>query len=892
MMDDDLDELFGDAPQLQLPPPVSKGLLQCVDDLRLSGCCQKIAWSKFGCIAYITHDGRRVNLRHLLCDPQDGQWKLSETYLEEEVSTVHSDHQIVHLSWNPIGNDIAIVDVFGQISIFSVFILLNRIHVSRKCAIDPEDHLNAVVGLKWLNTDRVLPLYRPGNKKDGIWHFMASKHNPLGPLNPNGNKSALVAITRGGAIRLLAQGQESRWQDIRTEVDSVSSSSGLLSHAALSPDKDSTMLLVTHSIDKQLRLYRVGIDCQQLVFNIQHLKTINDCSPMDQEGNSSLMSRKMSCQMSHLELIPPGPEMRTRGPTSPFALAVFSYVPDHSHDDSVREEPFSILARWEFHGAKTKLHPSFEQLTSKRPNFSSPGELPSELSVKRSEDVVINRLLLSLQDVYLSTILVLTYGDGSIEFRDRTGVGVLPRDDIARQVSSMYQVGFDFSDMGTCLHTALSPNLCAAVSLSENYDVKLGLMQLSPRRFDGAIDLAMVEAATESFVLQFAIACTSHSNHTDDLLAVMQSFLKQRSNDWTEQGLLIGNLEENFLSDIYRVLGVNIDHSVDPQPEQLFRNQMIQKCLSMQMSLGYPGERQHRSLSSKVALTILNLRFASLMLAYSFKKPSVPRAESDFKKPEVLRSLLGLVSWSMALMSFITDELFTLGNLVKVHGAMDKSFIDSKIREMNTPALALVLSSTPRSFLKYNCRYLRVLSTELKPAQVHGAQRLLFDELGAVFKKYHVTIMQFDRILSELDSVIKNAYVSSQMSEVQRKTAEKEMLVAATVPSVLVSVLESFLTFSLDSLREEVNEAELFFSDTSWLGLSDDRRSDAWRKDHVLDVFRKVELPREAKIWRCTRCGAVMEHVRMLQGSPWSMNLQRWCLCGAWWMMTRDEDVG
>lgn len=145
--------------------------------------------------------------------------------------------------------------------------------------------------------------------------------------------------------------------------------------------------------------------------------------------------------------------------------------------------------------------------------------------------------------------------------------------------------------------------------------------------------VAMVEAATESFVLQFAIACTSHSNHTDDLLAVMQSFLKQRSNDWTEQGLLMGNLEENFLSDIYRVLGVNIDHSVDPQPEQLFRNPMIQKCLSMQASLGYPGERQHRSLSSKVGLTSLNLRFASLMLAYPFKKPSVPGAESDFKKP-------------------------------------------------------------------------------------------------------------------------------------------------------------------------------------------------------------------------------------------------------------------
>lgn len=31
----------------------------------------------------------------------------------------------------------------------------------------------------------------------------------------------------------------------------------------------------------------------------------------------------------------------------------------------------------------------------------------------------------------------------------------------------------------------------------------------------------------------------------------------------------------------------------------------------------------------------------------------------------------------MALMTFITDELFTLGKLVKAHGAVDKGFIDS-----------------------------------------------------------------------------------------------------------------------------------------------------------------------------------------------------------------------
>ena len=45
-MDDDLDELFGDVGDghsLQLPEPLPKGLLQRVDELAHSGCCQYVA---------------------------------------------------------------------------------------------------------------------------------------------------------------------------------------------------------------------------------------------------------------------------------------------------------------------------------------------------------------------------------------------------------------------------------------------------------------------------------------------------------------------------------------------------------------------------------------------------------------------------------------------------------------------------------------------------------------------------------------------------------------------------------------------------------------------------------------------------------------------------------
>lgn len=47
-MEDGLDDLFGDVgevedgPSLHLPEPLPKGLLQRVDELALSGCCQYV----------------------------------------------------------------------------------------------------------------------------------------------------------------------------------------------------------------------------------------------------------------------------------------------------------------------------------------------------------------------------------------------------------------------------------------------------------------------------------------------------------------------------------------------------------------------------------------------------------------------------------------------------------------------------------------------------------------------------------------------------------------------------------------------------------------------------------------------------------------------------------
>lgn len=116
------------------------------------------------------------------------------------------------------------------------------------------------------------------------------------------------------------------------------------------------------------------------------------------------------------------------------------------------------------------------------------------------------------------------------------------------------------------------------------------------------------------------------------------------------------------------------------------------------------------------------------------------------------------------------------------------------------------------------------------------------------------------------------------------------MLITGSVSPRLWPAVEALLTKTLKSLREEVDVAELYFHDVSWLGLSDDKASDRWRKEHRLDVNRKVELSKRARLRQCTRCCSVMEDTPPPNWTAgWLVNMWRTCVCGNWWMSMKDE---
>ena len=110
-----------------------------------------IAWSAWGSIASITADGMGVELRNPRCHPDTGEWGLSKPETLPPLSSNHDGGPLQHLVWSPNGQELAIIDASGRISVVQLFNSLNKINVYRSNQLDAADDLHEVVGFSWLN---------------------------------------------------------------------------------------------------------------------------------------------------------------------------------------------------------------------------------------------------------------------------------------------------------------------------------------------------------------------------------------------------------------------------------------------------------------------------------------------------------------------------------------------------------------------------------------------------------------------------------------------------------------------------------------------------------------------------------------------------------------------
>lgn len=99
-----------------------------------------------------------MTVRHMLCNPSDGKWVLSDEYPLSQLPAVHGGQTLAHLNWSETGSDLAIFDTAGRISIFSISTALNNVAISRQTMLDTSDDNAQIVGSMWMNLNRAVCL--------------------------------------------------------------------------------------------------------------------------------------------------------------------------------------------------------------------------------------------------------------------------------------------------------------------------------------------------------------------------------------------------------------------------------------------------------------------------------------------------------------------------------------------------------------------------------------------------------------------------------------------------------------------------------------------------------------------------------------------------------------
>ncbi|RAL11440.1 mediator of RNA polymerase II transcription subunit 16 [Aspergillus homomorphus CBS 101889] len=924
MMEDgiNVDDLFGEPASLELGLPSTtstKGLAERLDEMRLLGCCQKIAWSKLGCIAYIAHDPSKVHVRYLQCQPADGKWTLSDETPLLPVTEAHGGTALAHLSWNESGSDLAVVDLSGRLSVYSIPIALNSVNGLRAPSFEPDDSAQ-IVGMLWLNTQRSVHAFYQAAKVQGRWAYSPYRRRPIGPFHP-ANKAALVYITRSGMIKLLYQNPDGKWDEISAELKNTSYSDRLLTHAALVATQTG-ILVATYSTCQTIRFYRVQIiwnppqydPAQQPKqkppqfpvpsFRFAHCKVETSCNvpgPVRNNGDPSdelqqPFPNSLYC-LTRLDIILPTSDNAAGSSATPWIVATFSILPQTAPDHPHQQGPSSIIVRWQLESAPLTLHPKFDEVTTKRNSM----QIKPKAVLRRLEDIFCDRYVLSIDHVEYANVLAVTHDDSSISFYDPKTMAAFNGVDDASTVTSLAQAGFHYSPDTPALHISFSPSACAAVTLDSSGHVQLRVMGHSYGADNGLYDENKFSAAIASLTLAFCRGCGSEVN-TDDILLILT---RQLSPD----------AQTSFINEVYRALPINCNFTVEQ--DKLMNHPYIPRCLSIQAALGNRGKNQQRSFASSVSWSILQLRHASILYPFFFQyNKGMPAEPHD---PDVLRMVLGNTKWALDFSLYVLDQIFDLADEFE-DVTSDQEAFSQKLKSTNNLSLIILLSSMSRAFLRFICRGLRGIHAGYASAPLTGDGRVYYSEICQALGKSPAAIDAYEKFLAGVDSAVRHAYHSAGFGDAERPGPEKELLVSARIPPALVTAVSTILRQTVPKLREDVNRLDILERDYSWLGFGSDHRTELFRRTRALDIIKKTQIrlnhpaavagPKQKEVQamaaaaggqhlrrRCVRCCEVSEGsypprsvlaFRMI----FKLGYLRACICCGMWVLESAAGSG
>lgn len=85
---------------------------------------------------------------------------------------------------------------------------------------------------------------------------------------------------------------------------------------------------------------------------------------------------------------------------------------------------------------------------------------------------------------------------------------------------------------------------------------------------------------------------------------------------------LYSGFVQDWISELVRILKIQVDYSEEVQHDSLMRNTLLHSCLSIMNSLGFNGMTQPRSFQSKLASVDLTVRNIVILITLASNPPS------------------------------------------------------------------------------------------------------------------------------------------------------------------------------------------------------------------------------------------------------------------------------
>ncbi|KAI1206459.1 RNA polymerase II mediator complex subunit Sin4 [Annulohypoxylon truncatum] len=906
---EDVDDLFGDAAALSLPPrPASKRLRQRLDDLRQRGCCQGISWSKSGTIASISPNGQSLQVRFIQANEKDATFALSEPTTLSPWANLPGG-PVVHICWGPVNSELAVIDAVGRVTILNFSGNLNRPTLSRRWEGDSIDDAQAIVGTYWLpnlptakpRAPPYSPSYAPAvrNGNGNNYHFQMSPFLNTGPWHPHPSKSALISITTSGIFKMFWPQNNNKFEETTLELENVTTADDLITHAAVCSDKTNTLMIGMATASKQLRIVQVIIN-----WNVPKNDGTQNIPPGSQMLNPTLLKRHFAItswfqpgsndshldssisKITHVEMLPPIHNGSTKDWSPAIVLTVRSIIPEQN--SPYEQEVQSIIDRWELlTDQQQSLHSAFEQLGARRNSVGSTP--PNGSRLKKLDSVVVHKIVIGVSLISFGKVLCIGYNDGSVEHRDRFTMAELYREPNLDRINSIFDVGFSQSGEPSCLQMALSPTNFSLVQLCEDGQVKWNPVNYTLGDIESITD-SQVPALVASFTIATAQAATASTN-IDDILAVARKFASKDTFaiDWVKA--------------MVQMMKFTVDYTEDAPHDHLIKNGILQIFLSISNYLGWRGNYQPRQPWGKLAMIALNLRNIVIMITLSSNHININKnSMNPLDEPDVVNALAGCVKWATDLLCWLCDSLFCLFDDAKFMSLLkhtQSAPMMAYLQSQNEIALHLVLCSATRGLLSAVCRRITLLDTfstkaiswyETREksnasnpnaasdprATAHAALYNAYQRIRQYTSSSLIKADEFDKLLNGLGADIRSAYntalavlgeqprannqstqghnpnapksdASQEAIARGRQHCELSMLLLQAPPPFFVSVVDKFFNKELKEFRARSDVAKLYFADYSILEINDGPRSLERRrsKGTRVDLFKRVEISRK-----------------------------------------------